>query len=515
VEADNDDIRVDKLNTNEVKKIMVKDTLLYLPARIIEGAIGLITISLYTRFFAPDVYGTYGIITSTVNIASLLLLGWLIQSVFRYVNAFGGNKKRVLFFSTSFTLWISINGIILLGGLAGIFLLNRNNEAWLTQLYILVIFMFISYNTTQILINILSATRRTKLLLGLSIFSVTAKLLLTMFFVYYYKTNSTTPAAAVISHIIVDAVFILIVVQRTHLYRYITFRFFSKKVLRKFLIYSLPLVGVNITMSVLNLSDRYVITPILGTEKMGIYHANYSISSSVFTLILVAVMRGVYPVILKTWRQNNKLQTEQYLSQAVRYYLLVSMPAFTGISILADTISKLFLDPKFYDRGFVIIWVAAGMMFFGLAEYSNKAWELTSNTKPLFYNTVISAVINLGINIIFVPIYGYRTAAVSTALSYLIYLTLSLVRSRKILKINFNMMSLARIFFSCAVMGVSVFLAVDYVSSSYIALPFIILIGIAVYFICLYASKEIDHEVKYAVNWLKDRKNRENKQELP
>jgi O-antigen/teichoic acid export membrane protein len=61
------------LNTNEVKKIMVKDTMLYLPARIIEGAIGLLTISLYTRFFAPDVYGTYGIITTTVNISSLLL----------------------------------------------------------------------------------------------------------------------------------------------------------------------------------------------------------------------------------------------------------------------------------------------------------------------------------------------------------------------------------------------------------------------------------------------------------
>ena len=112
---------------------MVKDTMLYLPARIIEGTIGLLTISLYTRYFAPDVYGTYGIITSTVNISTLLLLGWLIQSVFRYVNAFDGSKKRVLFFSTSFTLWILINGIILLGGLAGVFILSRNNETWLTQ----------------------------------------------------------------------------------------------------------------------------------------------------------------------------------------------------------------------------------------------------------------------------------------------------------------------------------------------------------------------------------------------
>ena len=64
------------MNTHEVKKIMVKDTMLYLPARIIEGLIGLITITLYTGFFAPEVYGYYGLITTTINISSFLLVGW-------------------------------------------------------------------------------------------------------------------------------------------------------------------------------------------------------------------------------------------------------------------------------------------------------------------------------------------------------------------------------------------------------------------------------------------------------
>lgn len=492
------------MNTNEVKKTMVKDTLLYLPARLIEGLIGLATITLYTSFFAPDIYGYYGLVTTTVNIGSFLLLGWLNQAVYRYVNAFEGKKRGTLFYSTSFTLWLCSNIIVVILGFAGILIINPGRDPWITQLFILTLFMFVTYNTTQVLLSIVSATRKVKLLLFLSLFSVSMKLLLTVFFINKYQNNTYTPAAAVLSNVIVDAVVILIAALRLKVYRHFTFKYFSKSVLRKFLAYSLPLVGVNFTMSVLNLSDRYVIAPVLGPEQMGIYHANYTISSTVFNLILVAVMRGVYPMILKTWKQNNKPQTEYFLSQAVRYYLLVSMPALTGLCILSGPISKLFLDPAYYEHGFVITWVAIGMFLFGLAEYSNKAWELTSNTKPLFYNTVVSAFLNLGLNIIFVGIYGYRVAAVNTALSYLVYLSLSLYRSRKIMKITFNPKTLAKIILSCIIMGLTVYFVIHAIGLTIINLILSVIIGCVVYFICLIILGEIKTELDYAINWIKN-----------
>lgn len=496
------------MNAHEVKKIMVKDTLLYLPARIIEGIIGLITITLYTRFFAPEVYGYYGLITTTINISSFLLIGWLIQSVYRYINTFETEKRRILFYSTSFTLWLCTNVTVVIAAFIGIIATGRVREPYLTELLGLSVIMFVTYNTNQVLTTMLAATRRTKLYLSLSIFSVSMKLLITVLLVNKFHTNSYTPASAVISNIVTDAVVSAIIILRTKIHRYFTFKYFSRKVFRKFMIYSLPLVGVNITMSILNLSDRYVITPILGTEQMGIYHANYTISSTVFNLILVAVMRGVYPSILKNWRQNNREQTEYFLSQAVRYYLLVSMPALTGLSVLSAAVSKLFLDEAYFEHGFVIIWVAAGMFLYGLAEYSNKAWELTSNTKPLFYNTVISAVLNVLLNVVFVRIYGYRAAAVNTALAYLVYLTLSLTRSRKIMKITFHPLSIARILLSCVIMGLVVRVGIQTLGISLLSLALFVTAGCIVYFGCLILTGELKTEITYLVNWVKNHGNK-------
>ena len=47
---------MEKMNAVDMKKIMAKDTALFLPAKIIEGLIGLATITLYTKFFATEVY---------------------------------------------------------------------------------------------------------------------------------------------------------------------------------------------------------------------------------------------------------------------------------------------------------------------------------------------------------------------------------------------------------------------------------------------------------------------------
>ncbi|NLO40260.1 MAG: oligosaccharide flippase family protein [Ruminiclostridium sp.] len=492
-----------KTNAVEMKKIMVKDTALFLPAKIIEGLIGLVTITLYTKFFVPEIYGYYGFITTTVNIMSFLLLGWLIQSVYRYVNSFDGGKKQVLFYSTSFTLWCSINGIILILGLLGVFFIGKGNEPWVTQLYVLSLLMFITYNTMQIFTSLLSATRRTKLLLFTSIFSVAAKLLFTVFFVYQYKTNTFTPAAAVLSNVLVDTFIIVLIGFRLKITRYIRFSFFSSKVLKKFFAYGMPLVLVNITNSLLSLSDRYVITSFAGAEQLGVYHANYTISSTLFTLILSAVMRGVFPVILRNWRQNTKEQTEHLLSQAVRYYLMISLPALFGLSMLSKTVSSLFLDPAYFEDGFVIIWVAAGMFFFGLAEYSNKAWELNQKTRPLFFNSLISSLVNVLINLLLVPVYGYRIAAISTALAYFLYLMLSLLRGRKILKINFNVISVAKILFSCILMSVVVTLLLRSFTASVPVLVLIVLTGCAVYFASLFVLKELQSEINAFMNWLK------------
>lgn len=488
------------MDVNCAKKSIAKDTLLYIPAKVMEGAIGILTLSMYSLYFVPEAFGKYTMINITVTISSLFLTGWLIQSLFRYVNSFNTALKLRLFYSTAFRIWAIISAVVMAGGITSSLVASTESGNESGMFVFLGTIMFVAYSTVQIFFSLLGAIRRIKLNLILSILSASGKLILTTVLV---KLHGAGVESIIISSIIIDSAVVLIIAVKLRLLSFIRPHMFSSRIFKKFLNYGFPLMGVSLTMSILALSDRYFIGYFSGTGSVGIYSANYAIASSVFTMILVGVMRGVYPMILKTWRSSNRAQTEELLSLAVRYYLLVSVPALVGLSVLSRAISWNFLDHTYLEGSYVIIWVSAGMFFLGLTEYSNKAWELTSNTRYVLRNSLISGLANVIANIIFIPLYGYYAAAVTTALSYLLYLALSLYGSRRILKWHLPPATYLRIFGSASVMGTVLLIIVLYGMPSRLMLFMLVLLGGVIYGASLYLTGEISAEAKQVSNIIK------------
>ncbi|HHV96986.1 MAG TPA: oligosaccharide flippase family protein [Clostridiaceae bacterium] len=487
---------INGINSTNARSNMVKDTFLYLPAKIIEGAVGVVTLSLLTRLFKPDDYGNYHLAVTTVSIVSLFLLGWLYQAAFRYVNNFTGKRKVVVFYSTIFVVWAVISVSITILGLIILFSLRNRFDAYTLKPVLFSIFMFFSYSLAQILLYMLSAARIIKLFVGLSVLSAILK---PIFLILFVKVFYTGVSGAIISLILIDALVIVVIIYRLRIYRYINMRFFSSRVAKKFSRYGIPLVGVSLSASLLNYSDNYILKFFRGSDYVGIYSANYSIASSAFTALLFAIMRGVYPTILKTWKQNNKTQTEGLLSNAVRYFMIITVPAVVGISVLSHVISNI-LDPLYVEGSSVMIFVSIGMFFYGLSEYNNKAWELTSNTGVIFRNILFCCLFNIIINIITIPFGGYMAAAVNKALAFMFYFLLSYLRGRKILKWHIAPASLMKIFGSAALMGLIIYIAVSsFESVSILHLLILVPLGVVVYGIGLYLTGEIKQEFKQLV----------------
>jgi O-antigen/teichoic acid export membrane protein len=113
------------------------------------------------------------------------------------------------------------------------------------------------------LFSILAALRKVRLNLILSVFSVSAKLIMTSIFVLVLKTGIE---GALISMVITDFIITITVVLKLRIYRYIRFSLFSTNVLKGFSSFSIPIVGVTVTITLLNVSDRYMIKFLLSDE---------------------------------------------------------------------------------------------------------------------------------------------------------------------------------------------------------------------------------------------------------
>jgi O-antigen/teichoic acid export membrane protein len=411
---------------------MARDTALYIPAKIIEGLIGFLTVSVYSRMFLPGDFGNYNIVLQSLQIVFLIVLGWLYHSVYRYVNDYYKQNNLELFYSTVFRAWLLITAIAFAASLSLYMIFISITKTPSSKIMLAGIFAFTTYSASFMLLSILAALRKVRLNLVLSVFSVSAKLIMTSIFVLVLKTGIE---GALISMIVTDFIITITVVLRLRIYRYIRFSLFSTNVLKGFSSFSIPIVGVTVTITLLNVSDRYMIKFLLSDEANGIYTANYSIASAALGIFIAGIMRGIYPMVLKVWEGNNRKLAEELISHGVRYFLLVTVPAALGLSVLSGHISHI-LDPAYYSGSSVIIWVSLGMVFFGLSEYNNKAWELSSKTRPMFINGIICCLINIILNFIFIPIYGFIAAAVTTTFSYLVYFVLSYVKSRRLMKLQ-------------------------------------------------------------------------------
>ena len=479
------------------KGAMSRDTVIYMLAKGCEGIVGILTLSAMSGIYAPDQVGIYQVINVAVTTIAMFACQWLVQSVMRYLNKYEISGRLGEFYSTAFLSWVRINLIIIF--LTVLFFITISStggefiKGYPMPVLVTASFMFITYSSAQLVIAMLAAVRMAKTNLFLSVVNICGKLAL---LVILAKLWGSRVEFIFISYCLMDLFTTVFGVAKLRMFEYIDIKKYNKEIFGELFAYGFPLMGNLITTQVLNKSDIYIITYFKGNDAAGIYGMNYSLVSSAFTMLSAAVMRGSYPTILRTWSLGEKEKAAKLVNAAVRMYLLLGFPAVCGIFALQDVISGVLFNPKYLEGNIIMGPVALGMLFLAITEYSIKGWELNSMTKKIFYRSLIGGLVNVVINLIFVPVFGIITAAVSTFIGFFVYFLLARYGTRKLLKFSLPRLTYIRIAGSGALMAAVLMILKNMIGRNKLTLGIMIISGIAVYFGSLALSGEIKEEIR-------------------
>ncbi len=404
----------------------------YLPFKLIEGIFGIISIRLYTYLITTADYGIYGTVNITMMVVYLLTFGWFMFVAIRYVKEQKTEEEKKSFFTNQLLLQMIILVIvfILYVFLSGLLTTRYGFSSMLIWIFVL---FFIGYGTTQFYTHLLLYIDRRALNVWLVVGSAVLKPIL----VYgLYKAGMDTIYILFLGHGLVDLLMGTIAFVTVRPYRYFDWSYIDVGKFKEFFAYGFPLIGLTMTMFVLNMSDRYIIRNFYSDREVGLYMPSYSLVSAAFPMISYGLTRGFYPRLLEAWKDGDKEMSSQILSGGIKNFLFIALPAATGMALVSKEMGYLFIDSKFKEGYSVIGFVAVGMFFLGLTEYINKEWELTGNTKPIFYHSLIAAIFNVILNLIYVPIYGFTAAAKTTAASFILYFLISFIRRPGTIPIN-------------------------------------------------------------------------------
>ena len=410
-------------------KFIGKRSVLYTLSKIISAVLSLLSISLFTRIFDADTYGQYLLFVSYVTLICSLFFWWHRLSTYRYYHKYKDYYDSFLKTSyLSFFLIISVI-IILSFVLYNFQFLHQYNIITLLPFCVLAAIFKSNFDLNQSLFNI---SRRDYLFCINIILRPVIFVTLSLIFHTYFKIYDFALIYSLILSFLITTVASNVLIFKKN-----TGGKYEKKIISKFFSYGFPLTGLFIFDYILTFSDRLLIGHYLGSDMVGMYGANYDLIKMMVLFGMIIQGYIIYPELNKTFEKNDLNEVKKLMTFNFNIFITVFLPLCVFILYFNNSISDIFIGKKFTIMSSELIPLFSMMfLFWGLKiHHFDYIFQLSEKTSLSMYILFFGSFINLILNIFLIPRVELLGAAYATFISYVIILLISLLVSRKLLKV--------------------------------------------------------------------------------
>ena len=257
--------------------------------------------------------------------------------------------------------------------------------------------------------------------------------------------------------------------------------------LKEQLEFTIPTIPSNVSSWVVDSSDKYVIGILIGSVAVGCYSPGYALGS--ILLMFLSPFAVLLPAILpEHYEKGNIEEVNKYLNYSMKYYLLLTVPAGVGMSVLSKPLLYIITTPEIALGGYLVTpFVCLGAIFMGMYGITNNILILEKNTMILGKLWIIVAISNIVLNLILVPHLNIIGAAIATLLCYILAFSVTAIASRKTMKLPFNGKEILKIAIASAIMGIVVYMMHP---NGIINVLISIAVGAIVYFAIIFILKQ-------------------------
>ncbi len=414
---------------NPFKKLASQTAIYGLPT-IVGRLLNYLLVPLYTNVFSPSEYGVVTELYAYVSFLGVLLTYGMETALFR----FSENKEDkdqvfstslISIFTTSFIFLVAV--ILFLKPIASGMQYEAHPE------YILWFAIIIVLDAvTAIPFAKLRQANRPKAFALVKSTNIFLNIVFNLFFivfcsrVYSHPDSSFypivskiyTPAIGVgyifISNLLASIATLLMLLPGLLNVKYKL----DKVLLKKILIYSIPLLVAGLAGMVNETMDRILLKYLLpiGSDVMaqiGIYGACYKVSI-IMTIFIQTFRYAAEPFFFA--EEKNKNAGEIY-ANVMKYFVIACCLIFLGTLLYMDIV-QYFVGEKFREGLFIVPILLMANLCLGVFFNLSIWYKLSGQTKFGAYLTIFGAIVTLVCNYFWIPRYGYAGAAWATLACY-------------------------------------------------------------------------------------------------
>ena len=377
-------------------------------SRIFRIALGILVVTLTARYLGPLQYGSLSFAVSFAALFGLLTRLGLRNIVVRELVEKPHQINEVL--GSSFYLISGAGVAASLAGIVSISLLRPGDHmslllvALCTSSHIFAAFEVIDYYFQSRVRSRFTVIARSSAFLFFSFVKIGLVL---------FRAPLPLFAIAIIGEILFESIACVIVYKmRVSPLRIWTF---DKKIAVSLFTASLPLLLSSIAIFGYTRIDQIMIGQFLGDNEVGIYSIAVRFSTAWF-FVPTAIANSLFPALLKAQKRDHSLYTS-ILQKLSDIMVFLSFLAAVLVTILAKPMTVLLFGEAYQQSADILVLHVWCGIFVSIG-IASQHWFIAENLQRYtLYRTLAGCVVNIGLNIAVIPIFGLKGAAITTIVS--------------------------------------------------------------------------------------------------
>lgn len=418
---------------NKIKKLYetyknlplpVKASVIYLIVSIIQKGLGFITNPIYTRLMSPTEFGQVSVYFSMEALIGTVAMFSLQAGCFDIGMQDYKEDRDNFVFSTL----ILSNIVTIITGIA-IFVLYPWIGEYIGVSKKLLCVMFVGFLFSQAFVF---WTRRERFeyhykLPGiLTVVSAVVSSLIAMVCIIYMP-NNRVEARVIGAFIPMLILYIYFWIKIAHKVKFKI----NLKYCKFAFLFNLPLIPHYFSAYILNSSDRLMIANLQGEDKAAFYSTAYTLTALI-TIVWTAINSSIVPYVLEKYEKKEYKQVSNTMMPILTLFAVLCLFS----TLIAPEIMYI-LGPEEYQQAVYIIPPIVGGAFFQLlySVFTNVIYYMK---KPVYVmiGSITTAILNIVLNMIFIPMFGYVAAGYTTLACYLLQAIVDYILARKLVGEN-------------------------------------------------------------------------------
>ena len=401
----------------------LKNTIILLFGKFSSQLVSFLLLPLYTYKLSTNNYGYIDLVQTYISLIVPILMLQLDSAVFRFLIDVRNEKeeKSKIISSSLICLTSIIIVCIAISYLIKIFI--RINYYWLIILNMIAL-VFNTY-----FMSIARGNGNNNEYSIASILTAVITLIMNLILILFLNFDAKS---ILISSIIANVVSGIYICLKERIFEFIHKKYLEKNILKKLLKYSIPMIPNVLSWWVVGLSDRTMISAIIGIAANGIYSVSCKFSN---------LLNNIFSIFSMSWQEtasihiNDKDNDIFFSRMIVNIYIFFVILSCLILCLLPVAFNVIIGNNYAESYNYIPINLLANI-FSVMTGLLGGLYIAKKRTKEVAFSTIMSATINIVLNIVFIKKICLYSASISTVIAYLIMLIYRYFDIKKLIDLN-------------------------------------------------------------------------------